>query len=343
MLERSPRSLVLAHSTPHFVRLARLQKDGGDLRVSAAAELPPGDTAAQRQWIKDHVSVSGNWIPAIAGFHPAGHRLVREDVPFKENVPQLAAARTALSNAAGAASAPDWHLGLLDPLRGGPLAGTTAMVDALIVGVPRAELVSHQRQLLKQHLRPRRLELDTLPLLGALARHATAHLDGKAVALCQFGQQETTVYIVDREGVKPQQPVSFGLQTFTQSAQKDLKLDDLEATAARLDEPDDALRQNLPRLLRIFASHLRLCLDYYEHQTGRTVRAMLPVQLPTRRAWLGPAMCEAVDLPRVTLDIDAWAADHQLRLDALPGEGEDWWPTLALAANPQTFDHGEAD
>ncbi len=342
MLERTHRNSVLSHTTPSYVRLARLQREGANTRVSAAAEFAPDDTAGPRQWLKDNLPVSTNWINAYCGFHPGGHRLVRADLPCKDGVIPPAAARSALATDESNGKA-DWSLGLVHPLHGGKPTTKDGMQDTLIVGLPTSEVSQHQRQLLKQHLRPARLELDTLCTLGALSRHVTEKLNGQATALCVFGRQETILYVVDREGIHPQKPVPFGLNTFAESTQRELKLETRAETDILLNTPDDALRKNLPRLLRIYVSHLRLCLDYFEHQTGRTVRSLLPSHLPAARTWLGPAIAESIDLPLLPIDLEPWAQEQNLILDPLPGALADWFSTLTLATTPQTQAHAEAD
>ena len=236
-----------------------------------------------------------------------------------------------------------WRIGIVDAITGGPLSTKAGLTTSLVVGVPRNTLALHQRHLLKQRIRPRRLELDSLSTLGAINRNFREQLATTTIALCEFGLRETVITFTDRKGVHPQDPLPFGLQTLAESAQRDLKLETLEETEAVLDEPDEKLRQKLPRLLRIFANHLRLALDYYEHQTGRIVGAIFPANLPHNRAWLGPALAVAIDLKRLEIDLPAWAAKHDMEIDSLPDNPSDWFPTLALASSPLKPDHGQAD
>lgn len=199
--------------------------------------------------------------------------------------------------------------------------------------MPRNEVRLHQEKLLEAGVRPRRLEYMPLSTLGAIKSHFSSELSDAAMAVCEFSATETTLYFIDRKGIHPQDPVPFGLGNLEESAQKELKLESMEEVREKMDNPDEDLNRRAPRLLRVFASRLRLTLDYYEHQTGRVVGSMFPLSLPSNRRWLAPAMAQAVDLVVPHLDLLDWASQRGLDFDELPAEGEGWLPTLALAAN----------
>ena len=343
MFERIPRSHVLVHSTSTFVRLARLDRQGDAQRVSAPEEFHPDDATEQRRWLKDHTADAGNWISGYCGYHPGGTVLLREDILIKEQPPKLATFNAMIERRSRSQMQGGWRIGVVDALTGAPLSDKPGPASALVIGLPRNELAQHQKHLLKQRIRPRRLELDTLSTLGAIRSQFKEQLATATIALCEFGPRETVLYFLDRKGIHPQDPLPFGLQTLAESAQRDLKLETLDETEAALDQPDEALHKKLPRLLRIYANHLRLALDYYEHQTGRIVGSIYPCNLPLARSWLGPALAAAIDLNRLEFDLLSWANEHGLELATLPANPTDWLPTLVLATTPIKPDHGKAD
>ena len=343
MFERIPRSHVLVHTTSTFVRMARIDRRGDSHAISAPEEFQPEDAVEQRRWLKEHTTDAGNWISGYCGYQIPGGLLLREDLQIKDQPPKLPFFTNLLEKRARGQVQGGWRIGVVDAITGGPLPTKPGIVAALVIGAPSNALNLHQRHLLKQRIRPRRLELDTLSTLGAISRHCRTQLATSTIALCEFGLRETVLTFIDRKGVHPQDPLPFGLQTLVESAQRDLKLDTTEETEAVLDQPDESLRKRLPRLLRIYANHLRLALDYYEHQTGRTVGSIYPANLPRNRAWLGPALAAAIDLHRLEIDLSSWAADQKIEIDPLPDNPSDWFPTLALATTPPKPDHGQAD
>lgn len=333
MFERAPRSTLLVHTTPNFVRVALLERTSPTLQaIKAATEFALDDEDGLKIWIEQHAEEGPGWIAGYCGFQPIGSMLIREDLVIRDPPPKLDAIAPLVDRRARNHPAEGWSIGIVDAIRGTSLTAVNGPCTALIVAMPRSEVRHHQERMLELGIRPRHMEFTPLCSLGAIKRHFTAELADAAMAVCEFGPRDTVIYFVDRKGVHPQDPLPFGLQTLLESAQKDLGLETLEEVHAALDAPDDALIRRAPRLLRIYASHLRLTLDYYEHQTGRVVGSMFPLNLPTTRQWLGPALAQAVDLVVPHLDVVDWAQQHGLDLDPLPGEGEGWLPTLALAA-----------
>ncbi|MCF3651595.1 hypothetical protein [Synoicihabitans lomoniglobus] len=345
MFERSSRCTVLVHSSPNFLRIARLETEGSNQRrVLAAAELPPDDPAALSAWMAQETETGGGWAAGICGFHPAGSILAREDILVRNDTgPTPEALEALVQRRAVSPSNDGWRIGLIDAVTGGNVPMKSGAHTTLLVAVPQGEASTFQRAMLKQRIRPRQTDFATLPALGAISRQFKSASGNGAIAVCEFGLRSTTVFYVDRKGVHPQEPLPFGLYTLEESAHKDLKTDTIEDAQEALNAPDEATRKLLPKLLRIYARHLRLNLDYFEHQTGRIVGSLFATNLPANRQWLGTALAHEVDLKCPPLDVPAWAADQGLIAEDLPANGAGWMTTLALAAELSTPSHAPSD
>lgn len=331
MFERKPRCHIVVHTTPHFVRVARLDADENELtRLAAPAEFEAAEADAKlAQWIEREAPEGPGFIAGYCGFHPPSGLLIREELALRAPAnPDLLL--PLIQRRARTQPDDGWSIGLVEGLAGTSLATATGQQVALIVALGRHEIRQYQRHLVKLGIRPRRLEFAPLAGLGAISRHFQSTLADSAIAVCEFGLRDTQLYFLDRKGVHPQTPLPFGLQTIEESAQMELNLDSPEATRAALDAPDEATLKRAPRLLRLYARHLRLTLDYFEHQTGRVVTTLFPVNLPTLRHWLAPALARAVDLSVPEVDVVAWAAGHRLDATTLPDAALGWLPTLAL-------------
>lgn len=334
MFERAPRSTILVHSTTNFVRVAKVDRTSPEISsISQAAEFDPEDEDSLRAWIESNCEEGPGWVAGLCGFQPLGSMLIREDLVVRDPPPKLDAIAPLVDRRARNHPEDGWQVGIVDASTGSSLAQASGPCTALIVAMPRSEVRNYQERMLELGVRPRAMEFTPLNTLGALKSNFSEELADTAMAVCEFGPRETTVYFVDRKGVHPQDPLAFGLETLEESAQKDLGLESIEEVRAALDNPDEEFVRRAPRLLRIFASHLRLTLDYYEHQTGRVVGSLFPVNLPQARTWLAPSLAQAVDLVVPHLDLMDWANQHGLELDTLPNEGEGWLPTLSLAAS----------
>jgi len=334
MFERAPRSTVLVHTTTNFVRVALVERTSPETNtLSAATEFDADDTESLQHWIEEHCGEGPGWVAGLCGFQPVGSMLIREDLVVRDPPPKLDAIEPLVDRRARNHPDDGWQIGIVDAVSGGSLAAANGPCTALIAAMPRAEVRHHQEKLLELGVRPRSMEFTPLSTLGALKSNFSDELADTAMAVCEFGLRETTVYFIDRKGVHPQDPLSFGLDTLAESAQKDLGLESIEEVRAALDNPDEEFVRRAPRLLRIFASHLRLTLDYYEHQTGRVVGSLFPINLPSTRTWLAPALAQAVDLVVPHVDLVDWAQQRGLDLTELPNEGEGWLPTLSLVAS----------
>ncbi len=344
MFERAPRSTILVHTSSQFIRAAVLERSSPQLtKIKAAVELGVDDDDALKVWVEENSPDGPGWVAGYCGFQPAGSMLIREDLVVREPPPKLEAIAPLVDRRARSHPEEGWSIGIVDATTGSSLAQTTGPCTALIVAMPRHEVQLHQDRLLEVGVRPRRMEFTPLSTLGAIKAHFSSELADAAMAVCEFSARETTLYFIDRKGIHPQDPIPFGLETLEASAQKELGLDSIEAVREAMNQPDEEFTRRAPRLLRIYASHLRLTLDYYEHQTGRVVGSLFPLNLPAQRLWLPGALAHAVDLVVPPLDLLDWASQRGLDYDTLPGAGEGWFPTLALAANLNSEpDHGPA-
>ncbi len=334
MFERAPRSTILVHTTAQYVRAAVLERSSPENQsIKGAIEFAVGDDEGLKAWIESIAGDGPGWVAGYCGFQPLGSMLIREDLVVREPPPKLDAIAPLVDRRARNHPEDGWSIGIVDAITGSSLAQATGPCTALIVAMPKNEVRLHQEKLLELGVRPRRLEFTPLSTLGAIKSHFATELTDTAMAVCEFGARETTLYFVDRKGVHPQDPLPFGLETLQESAKKDLNLETLEEVRAQMDNPSEEFTRRAPRLLRIYGSHLRLTLDYYEHQTGRIVGSLFPVNLPSTRNWLAPALAQAVDLVVPHLDLTDWAQQNGLDFDPLPANGEGWLPTLALAAH----------
>jgi hypothetical protein len=341
MFERAPRSTILVHTTTRYVRVAVLERsDASGQSISEAAEFAIDDQAGLQAWIEAQASEGPGWVAGFCGFQPSGSMLIREDLVVREPPLKLEAIAPLVDRRARNHPKEGWSIGVVNAVNGSSLSQATGPCTALIVAMPRDEVLLHQEKLLEIGVRPRRMEFTPLTSLGAIKSHFTTELTDTAMAVCDFGERETSLYFIDRKGVHPQDPLPFGLNTLEESAQKDLNLETIEEVRSQMDAPDEEFSRRAPRLLRIYASHLRLTLDYYEHQTGRIVGSLFPLNLPSNRNWLAPALAQAVDLVVPHLDLLDWAQQNGLDFDPLPNDGDGWLPTLALAAklNSETND-----
>jgi len=187
--------------------------------------------------------------------------------------------------------------------------------------------------LLKHHVRPQRLEVGTLALLGGLNCFLAHTASTQALVVCEIEYAQTRVYVLAQDGVHILAPLPHGLLSIEETALKELTVPDVTAARLVLEEPSESLLAHGRRLVRVLSRHLKPAVDHFELQTGHRLDALYCASLPTRLAWLGQMLGAAVDLQMLAPDLDAWLPTVGLQAEngGIPLSPA-WLPTLSLVA-----------
>jgi hypothetical protein len=327
-LSRQTRSGVLFNHTDNQLQLARLRLNETPVLMDSLAEIPPADEAAVEHWSEAHVQEkdSRGRLPAYCGFHPVERVIARVQINTRRlGEPDYLAALVA--EQAKITSAKEWLIRVINPLDGTPLTNDGTIRPGLLFGVPWSAIRVTQDRLLDLGLRPRSLEVTTLPLLGILTQHIAQTGYKHAVAVCEIERDQTRVYIIAKDGIHTLQPLPYGLASVIETAMKELSTPDLESARAQLLEPDEATLEQGRRLVRLISRHLKPAVDQFELQTGHRIDELYCGQLPDHLHWLSHKLGEAVDLP--LLEPALQAASVQFLTEGAT-VGQQWLAALSL-------------
>ena len=331
-LTRTKRGGVLLNQNEHVVQLARLGRlDEKPMMVDALAELAPGDEDGIARWIAETFSDRGpGYLAGFCGFHPADRVLLRENINTRRfNESDFLS--TLLAEQARLPSTKDWFVRALHPVEGEVFTAATPPRPGLLVGLPLSAVRDMQTRLRKQHIRPRRLEVGSVALLGALTRHVRQIAYPHAVVACELGVTQTRIYLLGKDGVHTPAALPHGLRSIEETAMKELAAPDIAAARRALENPTEELRGHGRRLVRALTRHLKPAVDYFEMQTGQPIGALFCAHLPAPLAWLEEALCAAVDLEFLAPDFATWLPSVGLTLApdaATPGRS--WFQPLCL-------------
>ncbi len=335
LFSRNQRSGLLWNATDHLVQVARLgPPDRRPLVIEAFAEFTPaGGDEPLAQWLKrTFPEQRAGFLGAFCGFHPADRVLIRETINTKRLaepgfLPGLVAEQAKL------ASVKDWHLAALHPVDGEIMTVNSPSRPGLVMGLPYSAVRDAQNRLRKLGVRPRRLELGSVALLGALSRHIRDTAYPHAVVACEIGLGQTRVYFLAKDGVHTPATLPHGLLSIMESAMKELGAPGIGAARDALFAPTEELRAHNRRLVRMLTRHLKPAIDYFEMQTGQPIGALFCAHLPTKLGWLEEALCAAVDLEFLVPDLGAWLPTVGLRLaDGVVPPPRSWFQPLSLVA-----------
>lgn len=332
LLPRNSRHSVLCNLTDHAVQLARLTGVGErPFGIELFAELPVADDAAIAAWIENACPERpGGYVPAYCAFHPAERMIVRENI----NTKRLAEANyleTLLAEHAKTSALRDWRVFAVQPADGDEITPAMSSRPGLLLGLPRTTIRETQQRLTKLGLLPRRLEIGTLTLLGALTRHLRESAYPNAVVACEIGLTQTRIYFIGKDGVHTPAPLPHGLRSIDEAAMKELGVPDVVTARAQLITPTAELRGHGRRLVRMLTRHLKPAVDYFEMQTGQPIGAIFCSHLPAKLGWLEEALAAAVELQFLVPDGTSWLGTMGMKLghDTLPPD-RTWFQAISL-------------
>ena len=168
MFNRQARPGALINLTDNYVHLARLVRLGErPLEIDALTEIHPSNEDAFTTWLSTYFTdfIGRGYVPAYCGFHPAQRVLVRENLNARRfSEPNYLA--PLLAEHAKISSAREWQIAALHPSEGTPPVADGVVRPGLLIGTPWTAIRELQTRFLQLGLRPRKLELGTLPMLG---------------------------------------------------------------------------------------------------------------------------------------------------------------------------------
>ncbi|HZQ36307.1 MAG TPA: hypothetical protein VFD32_10260, partial [Dehalococcoidia bacterium] len=321
LLTRTHRAGVLWNVSDHMIQVARLGRlDEKPLPLDRFAEFGAHEDEAVAGWLREQFADRGpGYLAGYCGFHPAERVLLRETVNSRRLVePHFL--EQLLAEHAKLPPLKDWQVGALHPVDGELFTPATPARPGLLFGLPLAPVRDTQQRLRKLGIRPQRLELGTVALLGALTRYTREIAYPHAVVVCEIGHQQTRIYFLAKDGVHTPATLPHGLLSIEETAMKELAAPDIARAREQLAAPTDELRSHGRRLVRMLTRHLKPAVDYFEMQTGQPIGALYCAHLPAKLGWLEETLCAAIDLEFLVPDLATWlpASGLQLGPDTAP-------------------------
>jgi hypothetical protein len=332
ILTRTHRYGLLWNTTDHAVQLARIS-DVADrpVLVDKLTEVAPNDDDAIAAWVDDAFGDHGTgYLPAYCGFHPAERALLRHNINTR-NLADPTFLPGLLAEQAKVPALKNWQVCALNPLDGDQITATMPSRPGLVLGVPEAAARDVQQRLRKLRIRPRRLEIGSIALLGALTRHLHDVAFPHAVVVCEISYAHTRTYFLAKDGVHTPATLPHGLLSIEEAAMKELSVPDVAAARQRLLTGSDEVRAHSRRLVRMLTRHLKPAVDYFEMQTGQPIGGMFCAHLPERLGWLEEALGAAIDLPLIVPDLFTWLPSIGVKLaEGAPLPARGWFQPLSL-------------
>lgn len=340
MFFRKARRGLIIELNPHRTLVAGLAAwDDKPLFIDCMAEFEADDREGLRSWLQSKHERS--FVPAYCSFAPREWQLVRESIsPRRLTEPnyltELARDRLKLI------SPSEWQLHLLHPLEGDVVAPSGAQRPVLISAVSHSAVRETQQTLLDLGIMPYRLEVGVLPAMGAILAYNDRRDETRACVMLQIGAEESTAWILGKEGVHTPSPIKIGYSSIEKLAMKEFALTDVADVRARLQTVEEELLLRAARLIRPLIRELKPIFDSYELTTGQRVGALHCNALPPWLTWISEPLATGTGLEIFAINCNQWLQTANLQADPELVFSPQWFSLLSLIAEiePQTV-HGQ--
>lgn len=334
MFFKKARRGIAIEITPHRILVAGLAAwDDRPLHIDCMAEFEQDDHTSLRHWLQ--AKHDRSFVPAYCSFLPPDWQLVRESLsPRRLTEPsylnEIARDRLKLM------SPENWHLHLLHPLEGDQVDASGAQRPVLISAVSHNAVRDIQQMLLDLGIMPARLEVGVLPTIGAIMNYNEKRGDTRACVMLQIGAEESTAWILGKEGVHTPPPIKFGYASIARLAMKEFELADEAEARARLISVDDEVAHRAPRFIKPLVRELKPIFDSYELTTGQRVGGLFCHAFPGWLSWLGTPLATGTGLEIFSLDCNQWLQTVNLRTEPDLIFSPRWFSLLSLIAEVQS-------
>lgn len=196
--------------------------------------------------------------------------------------------------------------------------------EALICGLPTADVELAQDNLLTAGIYPETVELSSIAGIGAMIDYLAFSKIKTPVLMLEIGAEATNSFIVTSTGIEASRPIQQGLEAMIPVVQKELGLKD-EASARKLFLSNTFDFTGMGSvLIKRLVKELQSSIGFYEVQTGQSVTHVVCVLLPTKLSWLEAAIAADLGVSTLKTDLPAWLQSQQITLsDTLPANAQD--------------------
>lgn len=309
----------------HAVLLARTSKASAPFVIEEIVECAPGDESALAEALKAIQSAKSpsGYMHATCGVN-APRRLVRKVTLEAKRLKEPAYLNEVVVQQLRIE--PDqYSLALLNPGQGTDYDMVKAtQKDALICGLPLADVNLAQDNLLASGIYPEAMELSSVASVGAMIDYLNFAKIKTPVLMLEIEAESTNSFIVTSSGIEASRPIQQGLEAMIPVVQKELGLKD-EASARKLFLSNTFDFTGMGSvLIKKLIKELQSSIGFYEVQTGQSIAQVACTLLPSKLSWLESAIAADLGVSVLKADIPAWLQSRQITLaDTVPANAQD--------------------
>ncbi len=213
--------------------------------------------------------------------------------------------------------------------------------EVLICGVPHPDIHELQQSMLGHAIYPKRLELGTVGMLGAV-QDALKWKDSKLPALLlELDERSANAVIIGAKGIEISRRIDTGSRDIAESLKLELNLKDEEAAVRLLSSKDFDFSTISRKIIRKLLRELQSSIGYYEVQTGQSVNWIHAASRSIQMDWLEGSIGGFLNLEPLKYEVREWleSVGVSFASDELSEMVDSSW--LGLLSSLCTFENEE--
>lgn len=298
----------------YSILAAKTLKYGGESVLMSAVECPAGDFASIKKFLHNFFgNKKGKYVKAYCNVNPIS-RFVRKitlDSAMKAKDPTFI--NEILKEDFGI-DRQDFEVKILNGLTGIEFnPDTNKSRDLVFCGALREEIEKCQSALLQLGIYPQRMELGGMAMLGGFMMDTT-EINVPTIILETNGDN-SQVFILYQKRFDLMRTIPYGVDDIIPLIQKELALSDAVSARKVLFSNTFDFTEKGPVLLDELFKELQALVDYYEVQTGQSVKGLFIGSLPSHLDWISRSLSQSIGLNQLKIDYPRWLESRGTKID----------------------------
>lgn len=212
----------------------------------------------------------------------------------------------------------------------------------VLCGAANDEISKAQKSLVDHGVYPRRLEIGTIGIIGAIKDTMKGDAGRSPVLFLEIDSEATHAVIVGPKGVEMARQIDCGAMHIAQALKEEMNLKDEAAAEKILQSRDFDLGSIAPKLLRKMLRELQSSIGFFEVQTGSSVSELYCLKDGQTLPWLENSICDLLNLRPFEVDLESWLSAKEISFasEELVERIDSTW--LSMLALVMEFQAGEA-
>jgi len=298
----------------YSILAAKALSYGSETVLMSAVECPAGDFASIKKFLHDFFgNGKGKYVKAYCNVNPIS-RFIRKttlDSAMKTKDPTFI---NEILREDFNIDKERFEVKILNGVTGSELnPENNRSRDIVFCGALKEELEKCQDALLQLGIYPERMELGGMAMLGGFMADTT-EIEVPTIIL-EMNGDNSQVFILYQKRFDLVRTIPYGVDDIIPLIQKELTLSDEASARKLLFSNTFDFTEKGPVLLDELFKELQALVDYYEVQTGQSVKGLFLGSLPGNLDWISRSLSQSIGLDQLKISYPRWLESRNIAID----------------------------